>query len=236
MFLMAFQEANGDIGTCSFHHYVYKTRLSCEIPFYQGLRLGSIMNCRDDFESLISCITNVTRVCEHSWRSDAWIDMDVRLKFRKQFYCQNGALILPLALCGRRYYEEGPQCVRRFHRKFRNNITDPTLCMEFSKAKTCVQELFEEECPGKKKSPSLFMNVLFDGYNPFCRNITYQPPTTATTPSRKTRKVSVTTKQRKQIEKYVVTEMIITNDATRKQLSSSAIFKHVIVLVLLLVI
>lgn len=80
------------------------------------------------------------------------------------------------------------------------------------------------------------MNVFFDGYNPFCSNILYQPPTTATTPSRKTRKMPVTRKQRKQIEKSVVTEMIITNDATRKQLSSSAIFKHVIVLVLLLVI
>ena len=99
-----------------------------------------------------------------------------------------------------------------------------------------MQELFEEECPGKKNSPSLFMNVLFDGYNPFCRNILYQPPTTATAPSRKTRKMPVTRKPRKQIEKSVGTEVIITNDGTKNQFSSSAIFKQVTVLVLLLVI
>lgn len=82
----------------------------------------------DSFENLISCIKNVTRVCEHSWRSDKWIDMDVRLKFRKQFYCHDGALILPMALCRSGYYRKGPKCVREFHRKFRNDTSDPSLC------------------------------------------------------------------------------------------------------------
>lgn len=82
----------------------------------------------NNFETLISCVKNVTRVCEDSWRSDEWIDMDVRLKFRKQFYCRNGALILPFVLCGKKYYKKGPQCVRSFHRRFRGNVTDPSLC------------------------------------------------------------------------------------------------------------
>ncbi|KAL9960743.1 hypothetical protein ACROYT_G034236, partial [Oculina patagonica] len=124
----AFQIVTGNVGSCSLHMYFYKTRATCEIPFYRRLQLGLTTNCSNNFETLISCIKNVTRVCEDSWRSDKWIDMDVRWKFRKQFYCQNGALLLPLALCGKKYYEKGPQCVRSFHRKFRRNITDPSLC------------------------------------------------------------------------------------------------------------
>ena len=88
----------------------------------------NLQPCSDNFETLISCIKNVTRVCEHSWRNDAWIDLDVRLKFRKQFYCQNGALVVPvpLALCGKN--KQGKECLRSFHAKFRNDVSDPTLC------------------------------------------------------------------------------------------------------------
>lgn len=82
----------------------------------------------NNFETLISCVKNVTRVCEDSWRSDEWIDMDVRLKFRKQFYCRNGALILPFVLCGKKYYKKGPQCVRSFHRRFRGTILKGREC------------------------------------------------------------------------------------------------------------
>ena len=95
---------------------------------YRFLFSFCIFRCSNNFETLITCIKNVTRECEDSWRSDAWIDWDVRQNVRKQFYCQNGALALPFVLCKKGYYERGPRCVQKFHRKFRRNITDPTLC------------------------------------------------------------------------------------------------------------
>lgn len=55
---------------------------------------------------------------------------------------------------------------------------------EFSNAKSCIRELLNEECPTKKGSRTFHMDVLFDGYNPFCMNRIYQPPTTVTTPLR----------------------------------------------------
>ena len=90
-----------------------------------------ILHCSANFESFIGCIKEVTRVCEHSWRSDAWIDLDVRLKFQKRFYCENGALILPFAVCGKNYLERGPQCVQSFRKTFRDNITDSTTLCEW---------------------------------------------------------------------------------------------------------
>lgn len=186
VFQMMVQITDGDIGSCSLHMYFYETRSSCETPFYRRLQLGHTANCSDSFESLISCIKNVTRVCEHSWRSDKWIDMDVRLKFRKQFYCHDGALILPMALCRSGYYRKGPKCVREFHRKFRNDTSDPSLCDEYSKAKDCIKDLLNFECPAKKGSESPLMKILFDGYNPFCPKRVYRPPTTVTTPTHRT--------------------------------------------------
>lgn len=55
---------------------------------------------------------------------------------------------------------------------------------EYSKAKSCIRELLNEECPTNKGSRTLHMDVLFDGYNPFCINRIYQPPTTVTTAPR----------------------------------------------------
>lgn len=55
---------------------------------------------------------------------------------------------------------------------------------EFSKAKSCIRQLLNEECPTNKNSSTLHMNLIFDGYNPFCINRIYQPPTTVTTPFR----------------------------------------------------
>ncbi|KAM7442130.1 hypothetical protein ABFA07_008869 [Porites harrisoni] len=154
--------------------------------------MGLMKNCSDNFETLISCIKNVTRVCEYSWRRDAWIDLDVRLKFRKQFYCHNGALVIPvpLVLCGQN--KGGKQCLRNFHAKFRNNISDTTLCEEYSKAKNCTQELLEKECPEHANSRTYYMDVLFDNYNPFCKNFLYNAPTTVKTPPRKTDRLVMT--------------------------------------------
>ncbi|XP_022783953.1 uncharacterized protein LOC111324610 [Stylophora pistillata] len=230
VFQVVVQITDGDIGFCSLHMYFYKTRAICEIPFYRELQLGRTTNCSKNFESLITCVKNVTRVCEHSWRSDEWIDMDVRLKFRKQFYCHDGALILPFALCGSEYFKEGPQCVRRFHRKFQNDLTDPSLCDEYSKAKECIQKLFNDKCPAKKGSESPLMKILFDGYNPFCLGKIYHPPTTATTPTR-----------RRQRECKKVTRPSIKPTPHKRNLSSSSAYcdklyfkLHVLILILLL--
>ena len=59
-----------------------------------------------------------------------------------------------------------------------------TFTSEFSKAKSCIRQLLNEECPTNKNSRTLHMNLIFDGYNPFCINRIYQPPTTVTMPFR----------------------------------------------------
>ncbi|XP_074610613.1 uncharacterized protein LOC141864658 [Acropora palmata] len=225
--LMPHQQTEASVGTCSFHMYVYKTRVSCEIPFYKGLMLGMINNCSANFESFIGCIKEVTRVCEHSWRSDAWIDLDVRLKFQKRFYCENGALILPFAVCGKNYFERGPQCVQSFRKTFRDNITDSTtLCEEYSNAKRCIRKLLQEECSVPQKSRSLYMDVLFDGYNPFCKNslYIYTPPTEATTPRRTNVERLVTTLPRKLGTNTAATKIVSTSCVCRSKLSWHLIF------------
>ncbi|XP_068759812.1 uncharacterized protein [Montipora capricornis] len=227
--LVPHQETSA-IGTCSFHMYIYKTRMFCEIPFYEGLRLGFINNCSANFETLIDCIKTVTRICEHSWRSDAWIDMDVRFKFQKEFYCQNGALIFPFALCGKKYHERGPQCVQAFHRKFRNDITDPTLCEEFSNAKRCIQKLFEDECPAKKNSHSLYVDVLFDGYNPFCKDTHYTPPPEITTPRRRNVETVRFSWTSKRVLIAATENVVTTNSACREKLSWNSFLLPLIVL------
>ena len=63
-------------------------------------------------------------------------------------------------------------------------VLDFLFTSEFSKAKSCIRTLLNEECPTKKGSRTLYMDMLFDGYNPFCMNRIYQPPTTVTTPLR----------------------------------------------------
>ena len=61
-----------------------------------------------------------------------------------------------------------------------------------------MRELLNEECPTKKGSRTLPMDVLFDGYNPFCMNKIYQPPTTVTTPLREHEQITKQpTKERK---------------------------------------
>lgn len=38
--------ATGSVGSCNFHMYFYKTRATCEIPFFRRLQLGLTANCR----------------------------------------------------------------------------------------------------------------------------------------------------------------------------------------------
>ena len=38
--------ATGSVGSCSLHMYFYKTRATCEIPFFRRLQLGLATNCR----------------------------------------------------------------------------------------------------------------------------------------------------------------------------------------------
>jgi len=72
------------------------------------------------------------------------------------------------------------------------------------------------------------MNVLFDGYNPFCKNIFYHPPTTVTTPSRKTEEMG--TKQPFKARKSTAgTNTITVSSASREKLQSNSMFKVIIV-------
>ena len=108
-----------------------------------------------------------------------------------------------------------------------------SYCREFSKAKTCIRELFEEECPAKKNSRSLYLNVLFDGYNPFCENNQYHPPTTVTTLS--VRKIGSTgSSLPSELSKAAVgTDFIAMSSACCEKLSQGTMFKHLIALLCL---
>ena len=66
------------------------------------------------------------------------------------------------------------------------------LSREYSKAKNCAQELLEKECPEHANSRTYYMDVLFDNYNPFCKNFLYNAPTTVKTPPRKTERLVMT--------------------------------------------
>ena len=66
------------------------------------------------------------------------------------------------------------------------------LSREYSKAKNCAQEVLEKECPEHANSRTYYMDVLFDNYNPFCKNFLYNAPTTVKTPPRKTERLVMT--------------------------------------------
>lgn len=68
------------------------------------------------------------------------------------------------------------------------------------------------------------MNVLFDGYNPFCKSLMYHPPTTVTTPSRKVEELG--TSQPSEPNKNTAgTETIAASSASREKLSHDTNFK-----------
>ena len=97
-------------------------------------------------------------------------------------------------------------------------------------AKRCIQELLAEECPAHRNSRSYYMDILFDGYNPFCKSIFYFPPTTVTvtTPLRKTE--GMVTSQRSEPSKSTPdAEDIIMSNANFKKLSYHIILKALLV-------
>ena len=95
---------------------------------------------------------------------------------------------------------------------------------EYSTAKRCIRKLLEEECSVPKESRSLYMDVLFDGYNPFCRNSLYTPPTEATTPRRTKVERLVTTFPSKLGTNTAAAKIVSTGCVCRSKLSWALIF------------
>ena len=48
--------------------------------------------------------------------------------------------------CDLDYYEEAKQCIRNYHNKFKRSRTDPNLCGEYRRARSCLYETQDRYC------------------------------------------------------------------------------------------
>ena len=103
---------------------------------------------------------------------------------------------------------------------------------EFSNAKKCIQKLFEDECLAKTNSRSLYVDVLFDGYNPFCKDTLYTPPPPPeiTTPRRRNAETVRISWRRKRVLITGTENVVTTNRACREKLSWNSFLLPIIVL------
>ncbi|KAL9960748.1 hypothetical protein ACROYT_G034241 [Oculina patagonica] len=116
------------------------------------------------------------KICTDNQLPESQIRGIVHRSFKENPLCFDGGIEIPTmppqsidSPCSASFSADANTCVRTFHEKVAADMSDPSLCSEYAKAKQCVKKLIDSDCTFPSEAQEV-LDLGYSDYNPFCEN------------------------------------------------------------------
>nr|XP_039271859.1 uncharacterized protein LOC120346224 [Styela clava] len=160
---------------CDFQSLASATQI-CETLFFNELKRNKKILCSKVYKQLRRCILSKSEECSSSSSSKTRINRSVQKSlayYMEAKYCNDGSLSTsrrPINYCRLEYNDKVKDCYNEYHRTFRRNPNDTTLCSLYAESKSCALNAENEMCSFKPilKQVREISEGINRCWNPFC--------------------------------------------------------------------
>ncbi|KAL9960730.1 hypothetical protein ACROYT_G034221, partial [Oculina patagonica] len=177
------RSTSNPFGTCSEREYFTMTRV-CMARFVQVIQKNPKKPCRSVFtKKLHNCAKEIVLHC-HRNESD-YVKQNIERSFarnrpfQERKFCDgvNFHLSYPSLKrnqCQQNFVSEKHKCEESYAKTYKENKADESLCQKYAKAKECAKNVTLTLCKNTQQLRDE-VNFIYDGFNPFCFNLSDPP-------------------------------------------------------------